>query len=91
VAATDDYANWETPPYGPCRHAAAVTPSDSVDLSNVSRFLFVGTTGSGGLVVVMEDGVVATFAGLVGGTLLPLAVSRVKSTGTTVSNVISMW
>lgn len=29
--AIDDYATCETPPDGPCRHAAAVTPSDSVD------------------------------------------------------------
>jgi len=89
MSATDDYASYETPPYASCRHAAAVTTSDTVDLTNVSRFLFVG--GAGNLVVIMQDGTTVTLTGIAAGTLLPLAVSRVKATSTTATNILALW
>lgn len=89
AAATDDYASYVVPPHGPCRHAAAVTPSDTTDLSDVTRFLYVG--GAGAVVVIMQDGTTVTLAAVPAGTVLPIAVSRVKSTGTAATSIVAFW
>ena len=41
MTAIDDYAQLATALNSPYRHAAAVSPSDTVDLADVSRALFV--------------------------------------------------
>ena len=69
-------------------HAQAVTTSDTVDLTNVSRGLFVG--GAGNVVVIMADGTTVTITGVTAGTLLPIRVSRVKATGTTATNMVAL-
>lgn len=89
MAATDDYASYTTPPYAPCRHIAAVTPNDNADLANVTRFLFVG--GAGAIAVVTAGGETVTMTGVAAGSVLPIAVSRVKSTGTTATNIAALW
>lgn len=72
----------------PAEHAEAVTPSDSTDLVVVSRALYIGSGGN--IAVVMASGAAVTFAGLVTGSILPVRVSRVKSTATTASSIISI-
>ena len=89
MAATDDYSSYQVPPYGPCRHAAAVTPSDSTSLSDVTRFVFVG--GAGTLTVIMEDGTTVEFAAVAASTLLPIQVSQVKNTGTSATDIVALW
>jgi hypothetical protein len=89
MAATDDYAAAFVPPYAPCRHAAAVAPNDVTELTNVSRFLFVG--GAGNLKVVTVGGETVTLTGVAAGTLLPLAVKQVIATLTTATNIVSLW
>jgi hypothetical protein len=93
TAAVDDHSALVMPAFGSCRHAKAVTPSDTVDLSNVSRFLFVGTStaGAGTVTVIMQDGTTALFKNLLQGTLLPVCATRVKSTGTTASDLVALW
>jgi hypothetical protein len=88
--ATDDYSalsgrSWSAP----ASSSAAVTPSDSTDLSNITRWVYVGASGS--LVVIMGDGTTATFAEVPAGTLLPIRVSRVKATGTTATDIVASW
>ena len=63
----------------PAASGAAITPSDSVDLANVSRALWVG--GAGDLKLTLASGSVITLAGIVAGTLLPVRASRVWATG----------
>jgi hypothetical protein len=87
-AATDDYASLFASPAGPCRRAAAVTPSDSADLANVSRALYVGVSGD--VVVITQGGDTVTFKAAPVG-VLPIAVSRVKSTGTAATNILALW
>lgn len=89
MAATDDYAAWQTPPPGPCRHAAAVAPNDGADLGNVTRRLYVG--GTGDLVVVTAAGETATCRAVPAGTVLDIAVARVKATGTTATLIVALW
>lgn len=67
----------------------SVTPSDSTDLSiGFSRAIFVG--GAGNLAVTMIDGTALTFTGVVAGSILPIAVTRIKSTGTTATNIVAL-
>jgi hypothetical protein len=72
----------------PANRAEAVTPSDSTDLTFVSRGLWIG--GTGAVSVVMVGGDTVTFSGINAGTLLPVRVSRVRSTGTTATLILSL-
>lgn len=69
--------------------AAAVTPSDSAVIP-VTRGLFIG--GGGTVKVDMAvDGAAITFNALVAGTILPVQVTRVYSTGTTATSIIALY
>ena len=89
MTALDDYAQLATALNSPYRHAAAVTPSDTVDLIDVSRALFVG--GTGNLAVITEGVETVALTGIAAGTELRLCVSRVKATGTTATNITALW
>jgi len=83
---------WSKTPGGtasPAGNAAAVTPSDTVDLPSVSRGIYVG--GAGNVTVVMLGGAVVTFTAPPVGSLLPIAITRVNLTGTTATNLVAIW
>lgn len=70
----------------PAVYAVSITPSDSTDLVTVSRAIYVG--GAGNLVVTMLGGGDATFTAVPAGTILPIRVTRVKtSTATALLNL----
>lgn len=73
----------------PAEGAAAVTPSDSASLSGVTRFIYVGSAGN--VAVTMSDGSNVTFNNVPAGAVLNLRVSKVKSTGTTASNIVALF
>ena len=73
----------------PAEHAVAVTPNASVDLAFTSRGIFVG--GDGNLSVVMASGDTVLFTGVTAGTLLPVSVSRVRSSSTTATNIVALF
>jgi len=73
----------------PADNAAAVTPSDSTDLAFTSRALYVG--GAGNIVVTMAGGGDVTFTAVPGGSILPVRVTRVKSTSTTATSIINLY
>lgn len=64
-----------------------ITPSDSVDLAEVPRGIWVG--GAGDLVVTGLTGDV-TFQSVPAGTMLPIAPTRVKATGTTATSLVGV-
>lgn len=69
---------------------AAVTTSDSTDLSTKpTRALYVGTGGD--IVVDSVATTSITFKNVPPGTMLPLAVYRVRATGTTASNIVAIY
>ena len=68
--------------------AAAVTLSDSTELAP-TRALFVGTGGN--LKVTMAYGTDVTFTGVQAGSILPIQVTKVWSTGSTASNVVALY
>lgn len=73
----------------PAQSAFALTASDSADVPNgTCRALYVGT---GGNVSVITGGSTVTFVGVLGGTVLPVSCSRVRSTGTTASNIVALY
>lgn len=65
-----------------------VTKSDTVNLGTNSVAIYVG--GVGDVTVLMVDGSTATFSAVPTGTLLPIQVQRVNSTGTTASLMVSI-
>lgn len=75
-------------PTSPARYFSAVTPSDSADLTYATRALYIG--GAGNLSVIDLDGVTVAINGVAAGTLLPIRVARVRSTGTTATNITAL-
>lgn len=73
--------------HGPAHGAAAITPSDTTNVS--ARGLFVGTTGN--LTVDMPDGQTnVVFKNIANGTFLPIAVTRVKA-ATTATDIVALF
>jgi hypothetical protein len=88
MAAVDDFKNKSTKD-NPYTTGEAVTPSDSVELTKVSRALALVNSGAQTLAVVMADG--TSLSGLVLPTgIHRLRVKQVKSTGTTVTNIVAL-
>ena len=65
-----------------------ITPSDSTDLDDLARAIYVG--GAGNIAAVQHDGTVVNFIGAVAGTVLPIAVRRINSTNTTATNLVAL-
>jgi hypothetical protein len=70
--------------------ASAVTTSDSVIYAQPTRALYIG--GAGNITVDMADGGTSVlFVAVQGGTILPIQVTRIYSTGTTASNMVALY
>lgn len=70
--------------------AEAVTPSDGTDLPRGCRALYVGGTGT--LVLILDkDTSSVSFVGVAAGSVLPVRVRRVLSTGTTATNIVALY
>lgn len=72
----------------PSREAISVTPNDSTDLGR-TKGIWVGSAGD--LSVVMHNGQTVTFPGVLGGSLLPIAVTTVRATGTTATGIVALY
>lgn len=68
--------------------AAAVTLSDSAAVE-CTRGVYVG--GAGDLKVTFVEGGEVTFVGVVAGTLLPIQVVVIWSTGSTATSVVALY
>lgn len=77
----------------PAAHAATVTPADEDlvlgDDGQFTRSIYVGSGGD--LAVKMAGGETVVFPAVLSGSLLPLRVSQVRTTGTTASSIIVIW
>ena len=79
--------------------AAAVTPSDTVDIPSISTdpgagrnngcVLYIGAAGN--LRVLTAGGDDVTFTGINTGAFIPVQVLRVFATGTTAASIIALW
>ena len=73
----------------PATHAVSITPDDSNDLAYVSRGVWVG--GAGAMKVTMYGGETVLLSGITAGSLLPIRVSRIFSTDTTATLIVSFY
>lgn len=85
--ATDEFQNYHVNLADPAATAEAVTPSDTDDLTNTSRGIYVGVTGN---IVATIGGTDITFVGAVAGSVLPIRATRIKSTGTTATDMVAL-
>jgi hypothetical protein len=78
--------------------AAAVTPSDTVDIPSVSTqdgtgnngcVLYVGVGGD--VKVTTAGGDTVVFTGLLAGMFVPVQVLRVWATDTTATDIVALW
>jgi hypothetical protein len=84
----DRYESYTSGLESPATHGFSVTPSDSADLPETTRALFVGTSGAVSLVLASGAEIVLT--GVLGGSLLPLRAMRVRATGTTAASIVGL-
>jgi len=89
MPAVDTFNKYGRSLTSPPENAVALQPSDTDQVPQVTRALFLG--GEGDLRVRMLGGGVVTFAGVPGGSLFPLRVVQVFATGTTVTNIVGLW
>lgn len=85
----DKFSDYPTNLTAPAREAVAVTPSNSIDLPVLPRAIYVGQAGD--LAVRLPDGSVVTFANVQAGSFLPIRVQGINATGTTASQIVSLW
>jgi hypothetical protein len=69
-------------------NANAITPSDTVNLTGGPVVLYIGVTGN--ISVLTAGGDTATFVDVQAGSVLPVRVKRVNSTGTTASSMLAL-
>lgn len=75
---------------GPASNAFAITPNDGTDLTFTTRAIYVG--GAGAVAVdLAKSGTNITFSGIPAGTVLPIAVNRVRATGTTATGIVGLY
>lgn len=86
----DNFSNFNDGLATPAKHAAAVTPSDTTDLTTAARSLYIGGAGNVTLDTVGGETSVL-FAGLTAGSVLPVRAQRVRATGTTATNLVALW
>lgn len=74
---------------GPASDAKAVTPSDSTDLPNgIARSLLV--IAAGNVSFITAKGTTQTYSSVPAYTVIPVAASRVRATGTT-ATVVALY
>ena len=85
---TDRFSYRSDSPFGPSRHAFAVTPSDATPLSPVPKALFVG--GAGTVTLRTIDSTADVTLTVQAGQILPLRAAYVRSSGTTATGLVAL-
>lgn len=85
----DIYAHTTPGLSSPAIDGSMIVPNDADDLAHVTRALYVG--GGGQIAAQLASGSMVTFAAVPSGTLLPLRVRRVMSTGTSADGLVGLW
>lgn len=79
----------QVPLDAPAASAVAITPNNSADLTDYTRGIYIGATGT--LKVDMVTGGTVTFVDPAPGVIHPLRVKRVYNTGTTATGIIGLY
>jgi len=85
----DRYANHTPGLTSPARHCFAITPHNSNELAEVTRSIYVGSTGD---VVLRAVGSAAdvTFVAVPAGAFLDVRASHIRATGTTAASLVGL-
>jgi hypothetical protein len=75
----------------PAGHAAAITPSDTADLANATRFIRITVAGTLHVTMVGGEDVTYLSGSLALGVAHRLRVTRVFATGTTATGIFGEW
>lgn len=89
MAALDNFSPEQPSVNGPYPNAVAITTSDTTDLTNVTRAIYVG--GAGAVAIIDMNGNTTTFSAVPVGTVLPVRATRVKTTNTTATLLVALW
>lgn len=74
----------------PASNGYAVTPNDSADLSVACRAIYIG--GAGTVIVdFVNSGSSISLVGTTAGSTIPIRVKRIRSTGTTATNLVCLY
>lgn len=84
----DRFKNHSAGLESPAMHGFAITPDDSIDLTEATRALYVGVAGD--LAVTLVSGAQLVLANVPSGTLLPVRVRAVKAAGTTADSLVGL-
>ncbi|MEE9453796.1 MAG: hypothetical protein V3V13_05360 [Paracoccaceae bacterium] len=87
--AIDTYKNTMGGLESPAREAMSVTPNDTVDLTHTSRAVYVGVSGD--IAVHMADETTAVIFKSVPVGILPVRLDRILATGTSASDLVTLW
>ena len=88
MSGTDDFNTFTGGLSGPATRAFAVTTHNTNELAHYTRGISFAADGDIAVVTVGGDTVTAT---LVGGVIHPIRAKIIKTTGTTVSNIIGWY
>lgn len=73
----------------PIEAGFSITPNDTTNLVKETRAIYVG--GAGNLKVETVAGSILVFTSVSAGTVYPLRIRKVFSTGTTASNLLGLY
>lgn len=85
---TDRFGNNNLVLSNPPTKVFAVTTSDSVDLTEAVRALYIG--GAGNVELITLEGDTVVFSGLQAGQILPIRATRVKAGSTTATLILGL-
>ena len=75
----------------PATSAVVVTPSDSADLAEPCRAIYVGGTGNLAVKTLGNAAATVLFSAVPAGAVLPIRCSRIMSTNTTATLIVALW
>lgn len=84
----DRFASRNASLTGPAFGGFAITPSDSAELEEVTRAIYIGSGGN--LAVTLHSGQAVTFKNIADGVLLPVRAAYVAATGTTATDLVGL-
>lgn len=89
MPAPNKFSQSENAAQAPASYAFVITPSNTTDLEQVTRAIYVG--GDGNIAVrLYGNSSHVDFIGVKAGTILPIRADRVRSTDTTATNLIGL-
>lgn len=89
---SDGFSDYADNAGAPARHVVAITPSDSADLADTPKGIYVGTGGDLALIAAgaPANAAAVVFRNLPSGALLPVRTRRIAATGTTAADLLAL-